>query len=171
MEHSKGSLGSQHIVQLLDDFLHIGPSGCHQSLVFELLGPPVNLIAEYYHEEGERLDQGLEQLFHSKIQDPELKALLPVTKGLIRFLPSDRISASQALGLITHKCDNAQRTEVSDDEPDTKDSGKRNEDMWGGDEKQDIKIRKRGNEDMLGGEEERRRDSVTEQNGRCRRYL
>ena len=85
------------------------------------------------------LHQGLEQVFHIKIQDPELKGLLPVIKGLIIFLPSDRVSASQALGLI-----NAQRTEVSDDEPDAKDSGKRNEDMLDGDEKQDIKICKTG---------------------------
>ena len=34
-EHSKGSLCSENIVQLLDDFLHEGPSGCHQCLVFE----------------------------------------------------------------------------------------------------------------------------------------
>lgn len=55
-EHSKGSLGAKHIVQLLDDFFHEGPNGCHQCLVFELLGPTVNLSVYDYHREGERLD-------------------------------------------------------------------------------------------------------------------
>ena len=53
-EHSKG--GSEHIVQLLDDFLHEGPNGCHQCLVFELLGPTVSIYVNDHHEDGERLD-------------------------------------------------------------------------------------------------------------------
>lgn len=32
--------------------------------------------------------------------DPSLQPLLPVIKGLMRFRPSDRLSASQALELI-----------------------------------------------------------------------
>ena len=55
-DQSKGSLCSKYIVQILDDFLHKGPNGCHQCLVFELLGPTVNLIVNDYHGEGERLD-------------------------------------------------------------------------------------------------------------------
>jgi serine/threonine-protein kinase SRPK3 len=55
-EHSKGSLGSEYIVQLFDDFLHECPNGYHQCLVFEWLGPTVNIIMNDYHEEGERLD-------------------------------------------------------------------------------------------------------------------
>ena len=55
VEHAKGDLGAENIVQLLDDFLHEGPNGCHQCLVFELLGPTVNMIVEDYNE-GERLD-------------------------------------------------------------------------------------------------------------------
>ena len=55
-EHAKGDLGAENIVQLLDDFLHEGSNGCHQCLVFELLGPTVNMIVEDYREEGERLD-------------------------------------------------------------------------------------------------------------------
>jgi serine/threonine protein kinase len=55
-EHTKGSLCAEYIVQLLDDFLHQGPNGCHQCLVFELLGPTINIIVNDYHEEGERLD-------------------------------------------------------------------------------------------------------------------
>ncbi|KIX09757.1 uncharacterized protein Z518_00838 [Rhinocladiella mackenziei CBS 650.93] len=38
-QYSNVNPGSEHIVQLLDDFLHEGPNGCHQCLVFELLGP------------------------------------------------------------------------------------------------------------------------------------
>ncbi len=55
-EHTKGSLCAEYIVQLLDDFLHQDPNGCHQCLVFELLGPTINIIVNEYHEEGERLD-------------------------------------------------------------------------------------------------------------------
>ena len=55
-EHAKGNLGPKHIVQLLDDFLLKGPNGYHQCLVFEMLGPTVNIIVNDYHEEGERLD-------------------------------------------------------------------------------------------------------------------
>ena len=55
-EHSKGNPGSKHIVQLLDDFFHEGPNGCHQCLVFELLGPTVNIEVDDYYEDGERLD-------------------------------------------------------------------------------------------------------------------
>ncbi|KAK2738266.1 hypothetical protein FQN57_007129 [Myotisia sp. PD_48] len=36
------------------------------------------------------------------IDDIDLKILLPVIKGLVRFRPSDRISASQALKLLEH---------------------------------------------------------------------
>lgn len=47
---------SIHIVRLLDDFLEESPHGHHQCLVFELLGPTVDIIVNDYHEEGERLD-------------------------------------------------------------------------------------------------------------------
>ena len=39
-----GNLSSRYIVQLLDEFLHQGPNGTHQCLVFELLGPTVDMI-------------------------------------------------------------------------------------------------------------------------------
>lgn len=54
--HSKGCLSSRCIVQLLEDFLHQGPNGCHQCLVFELLGPSVDAVARDYHEFGDRLE-------------------------------------------------------------------------------------------------------------------
>lgn len=51
---------------------------------------------------GNKLASGLtlEQRFDANINDPQLKALLPVIKGLTMLLPSDRISASEALELI-----------------------------------------------------------------------
>jgi serine/threonine-protein kinase SRPK3 len=45
-----------HIVRLLDDFVHHGPNGSHQCLVFELLGPSVDFIANEYSEDGDQLD-------------------------------------------------------------------------------------------------------------------
>jgi serine/threonine-protein kinase SRPK3 len=63
---------------------------------------------------GSRLEQRFDELVH----EPELKGLLPVIKGLTRFLPSDRISASQALDLIRDKCVNAQYSEASNDDSD-----------------------------------------------------
>ncbi|RFU35315.1 hypothetical protein B7463_g1024, partial [Scytalidium lignicola] len=189
--------GNKHIVQILDHFIHQGPNGDHQCLVFELLGPSVNMISEDYRATGERLatntiirmsrqlleaisfmhEAGLahgglvtrrpydllflflstpfmslgnddellvrqmidfveplptewipkweymklnsnlkpatklsenatsskskrEQKFNEKVQKPALKHLLLVIKGLMRFRPSDRISASQALDLL-----------------------------------------------------------------------
>ncbi|KAJ8058231.1 hypothetical protein OCU04_012427 [Sclerotinia nivalis] len=50
----KGAL--YHIVRQLDDFVHHGPNGCHQCLVFELLGPSVDTIANDYSESGDQLD-------------------------------------------------------------------------------------------------------------------
>ena len=48
--HSKGDLGSKHIVRFLDEFLHQGPNGIHQCLVFELLGPTLDYVISEYHE-------------------------------------------------------------------------------------------------------------------------
>jgi hypothetical protein len=42
----------------------------------------------------------LEQKFHDRVHDPSLKVLLPVIKGLMKFLPSDRMEASEALQLL-----------------------------------------------------------------------
>ena len=43
----------------------------------------------------------LEQKFDERIRHPSLKHLLPVIQGLLRFRPSDRISASQALEMVS----------------------------------------------------------------------
>lgn len=51
MNHSHGDLGSKYIVQLLDDFVHQGPNGSHQCLVFELLGPSIDAVLEEYQED------------------------------------------------------------------------------------------------------------------------
>lgn len=42
----------------------------------------------------------LQPMFDEFEPDSELQILLPVIQGLTRFLPADRISASQALALI-----------------------------------------------------------------------
>ena len=47
---------SHDIVRLLDDFMHQGPNGYHQCLVFELLGPSVENIANDYLQGGDQLD-------------------------------------------------------------------------------------------------------------------
>lgn len=42
----------------------------------------------------------LQQMFDEKVSDPSLEPLFPVIQGLVRFLPSHRISASQALDML-----------------------------------------------------------------------
>lgn len=42
----------------------------------------------------------LETRFHEIVNDPELMPLLPVIRGLMRFLPSDRLTAAEALKLL-----------------------------------------------------------------------
>lgn len=54
-KHSQGSLSSNYIVQLLDSFMHEGPNGDHQCLVFELLGPSVDKVLADYHENNDKL--------------------------------------------------------------------------------------------------------------------
>jgi serine/threonine protein kinase len=50
-QRSQGGPSSKHIVQLLDSFVHEGPNGLHQCLVFELLGPTIGkFLAKYYHD-------------------------------------------------------------------------------------------------------------------------
>lgn len=54
--HFEGDICSKHIVQLFDEFLHQGPNGVHQCLVFELLGPTLNAVASDYHTVGDTLE-------------------------------------------------------------------------------------------------------------------
>lgn len=42
----------------------------------------------------------LEQKFVETVHNPELKPLLRVIQGLMRFLPSNRITANEALNLL-----------------------------------------------------------------------
>ena len=58
---SRGSLASTYIVQLLDPFVHGGPNGQHDCLVFELLGPTVTavLMAPRYNMSNDDLDTKL----------------------------------------------------------------------------------------------------------------
>lgn len=55
-KNCQGNLSSKYIVQLLDFFLHHGPNGTHQCLVFELLGPPVHKVLREYDDSQERLE-------------------------------------------------------------------------------------------------------------------
>ncbi|PWY94241.1 kinase-like protein [Aspergillus sclerotioniger CBS 115572] len=42
----------------------------------------------------------LDEIFYTNVSDPALAPLLPVIKGLLRFMPSDRMEASKALDLL-----------------------------------------------------------------------
>jgi serine/threonine-protein kinase SRPK3 len=55
-DYSHGNLGSKYIVQLHDNFLHQGPNGRHQCLVFELLGPSVDAVLREYCREKEPVE-------------------------------------------------------------------------------------------------------------------
>ena len=44
------------IVQLFDEFLHQGPNGTHQCLVFELLGPTLDFVVSDYYAVGDPLE-------------------------------------------------------------------------------------------------------------------
>ena len=62
VERCKGSLSSRYVVQLLDDFSHQGPNGTHQCLVFELLGPTLDMVtSDYsdYNDPEERLESDI----------------------------------------------------------------------------------------------------------------
>ena len=48
--HCNADVSYKYIVQLLDEFLHQGPNGTHQCLVFELLGPTVDKIIDSYYD-------------------------------------------------------------------------------------------------------------------------
>ncbi|KAK5214622.1 hypothetical protein LTR72_012222 [Exophiala xenobiotica] len=58
-------------------------------------------------------DWRLERQFDKHVQEPELNALLPVIQGLTNLLPSDRVSASQALQLIRKNSGNIEHSAVS----------------------------------------------------------
>lgn len=53
----------------------------------------------------------LEQLFAEKVQEETLNSLLPVIQGLMKFRPSDRMSALQALDLVASQIDGMETDE------------------------------------------------------------
>ena len=63
----------------------------------------------------------LEQKFDRRIHDETLKPLLPVIQGLMRFRPSDRISISQALDMVSSISGNADTDEEAEDGMDDRD--------------------------------------------------
>jgi serine/threonine protein kinase len=50
------SAASTYIVKLIDDFVHQGPNGEHQCLVFELLGPTIDSVLADYAEVEDHFD-------------------------------------------------------------------------------------------------------------------
>jgi serine/threonine-protein kinase SRPK3 len=67
--------GCSQIVQLLDDFIHQGPNGTHQCLVFELLGPTIDfIIADIYGPTGS-VEDGLEPKTILRLSEQLLQAL------------------------------------------------------------------------------------------------
>lgn len=53
---NQGGLGSNFLVELLDEFTHTGPNGVHQCLVFELLGPSVQIVLADSKTDQEKLE-------------------------------------------------------------------------------------------------------------------
>lgn len=45
-------------------------------------------------------DFRLDRQFHERVGEPELMPLLPVIRGLMRLLPSNRLSAGEAMALL-----------------------------------------------------------------------
>ena len=54
-KYSRESVESGSIIELLDEVVHDGPNGRHQCIVFELLGPTVDIYVADYHEDDEHL--------------------------------------------------------------------------------------------------------------------
>ncbi|KAJ5693274.1 hypothetical protein N7462_002697 [Penicillium macrosclerotiorum] len=50
--------------------------------------------------------------FMDNRNDPAISSFLPVIQGLMRFLPSNRISADQALGLLPKLYDDSESRQV-----------------------------------------------------------
>ena len=77
------------VVQLLDSFVHEGPNGEHQCLVFELLGPTVESVVHDYHEGGDSL---------------EAETVLKVTRQLLQALAALH-RTGYAHGGLSHPAD------------------------------------------------------------------
>ena len=50
--HGRTVSGSEYIPEVLDHFVHAGPNGKHQCLVFELLGPSLEKVIQDIEEYG-----------------------------------------------------------------------------------------------------------------------
>jgi serine/threonine-protein kinase SRPK3 len=63
------------------------------------------------------METKLDERFRTKVQEPSLSILLPIIKGLTKFLPSDHISASEALRLLqTNPYEPEEDSELDDEE-------------------------------------------------------
>lgn len=121
----KGALSSRYLVRLLDGFSHQGPNGNHQCLVFELLGPTVDMVVSDYSNYDDReewLDPDIvlrisEQLLnavtfiheagyaHEGTMSPEM-VVAPATPNLFLFSTADfqQILAVETLSLHVIIC-------------------------------------------------------------------
>ncbi len=76
----QSSTSSTNIVQLLDDFPHQGPNGTHQCLVFELLGPTLDMVTSDYSDYNDP-EQRLEPDTVLKVSEQLLNAIAFVHKA------------------------------------------------------------------------------------------
>lgn len=49
---------------------------------------------------SETMEAKLDRRFQEMVDEPELMPLLPIIRGLMRFMPSTRISAAEARALL-----------------------------------------------------------------------
>jgi serine/threonine-protein kinase SRPK3 len=77
---------AHYIVQLLDSFIHQGHNGCHQCLVFELLGPSVDAVVADYHMGGDSL---------------EASTILRITRQLLKAIASMHAAGYAHGGLLS----------------------------------------------------------------------
>lgn len=77
---------TRYIVQLLDYFIHQGPNGYHQCLVFELLGPSVDTVVADYHIGGDHL---------------EAPTILRITRQLLQAIASIHVAGYAHGGLFS----------------------------------------------------------------------
>jgi gentisate 1,2-dioxygenase len=64
---------------------------------------------------GQFFQSKLQQIFGERVQEQTLRPLLPVIQGLMRFKPSERISASWVLELLRPKTDEAKSVKANNE--------------------------------------------------------
>jgi serine/threonine-protein kinase SRPK3 len=87
LQHLRQKRAARRIVQLLDHFIHQGPNGCHQCLVFELLGPSIDHVVADYDMGGDRL---------------EAPTILKITRQLMQAIAAMHAAGYAHGGLFWH---------------------------------------------------------------------